>query len=505
MTGGGFLFRGCDMAQEKIKCPQCGAQFELTEVISREIEVTISHKYEAQIDILKGEADAREKQLKEQFKSEQQKIVEQAKKDTAEVFKIELETTKFQLAEKLNKLEVADKKELELIKREQSVQEKERSMSFEFEKKLAVREKEIRASVDEEKKAVEEKAHKQAEQAYSVELKDAKEQLKEKSKLLEEGQQQELALRKRQRELEEREKSLELEAMRKVDAEKGKISEEVKRQFEDQHRLKDAEKDKKLADMMRQIDDLKRKAEQGSQQAQGEILELDLESRLHSRFPIDEIEPIQKGAKGADILETVKSQLGHVCGRILWESKRAKAWSDPWIEKAKDDQLAAKADLVVIMTEVLPKDVQQFELINGVWVTDIPSAINLAIALRSGMIQVAREKELQVGKQEKMEVVYNYLTGIEFKNRVEAIVGSFVSMKVALDKEKRSMEKIWAKREKQIERVIYNISGMHGDLEGIAGEVLPVIKLLELAPQEEVKGNEEDAIACLEEEEQDEK
>ncbi len=482
------------MAQEKIKCPECGAQFELTEVISREIEATISQKYETKINTLKVEADAREKQLKEQFRSEQQKIVEQAKKDAAEALKIDLETTKSQLAEKSKKLEAADKKELELIKREQSVQEKERSMSLEFEKKLAAKEKEIRASVDEEKKAVEEKARKQAEQAYSVELKDTQEQLKELSKQLEESQQQELVLRKRQRELEEREKSLELETMRKVDAEKDKITEEARRQFEEQHRLKDAEKDKKLADMTRQIDDLKRKAEQGSQQSQGEILELDLESRLHSRFPIDDIEPIQKGVKGGDVLETVKSQLGHVCGKILWESKRTKAWSDSWIQKAKDDQLAAKADLVVIMTEILPKGVQQFEQINGVWVTDIPLAINLAVALRTGMIQVARERELQAGKQDKMELVYNYLTGSEFKNRIEAIVSSFVAMKSVLDAEKRAMQKLWARREKQIERVIDNISGMHGDLEGIAGKALPVIKVLELP----VDGGEEESAEAQE-------
>ena len=491
------------MAQEKIKCPQCGAQFELTEVISREIEATISHKYETQINTLKGESDVREKQLKEQFKSERQKIEEQAKKDATEALKIDLETAKSQLAEKSKKLEAVDKKELELIRREQSVQEKERSMSLEFEKKLAIKEKEIRASVDEDKRAIEEKVRKQAEQAYSLERKDTQEQLKELSKKLEESQQQELTLRKKQRELEEREKSLELEAMRKADAEKDKIAEEVKRQFEEQHRLKDAEKDKKLTDMTRQIDDLKRKAEQGSQQAQGEILELDLESRLHLKFPIDDIEPIQKGVKGGDALETVKSQLGHVCGKILWESKRTKAWSDSWIQKAKDDQLAAKADLVVIVTEVLPKGVQQFECINGVWVTDISSAINLAIALRSGMIQIAREREVQVGKQEKMEVVYNYLTGTEFKNRVEAIVGSFVTMKEDLDKEKRAIEKIWAKREKQIERVIHNISGMHGDLEGIAGEVLPVVKMLELVPQDEVEGNEKNEVVWTDEEERD--
>ncbi|MDD5464906.1 MAG: DUF2130 domain-containing protein [Candidatus Omnitrophica bacterium] len=468
------------MTQEKIKCPQCGTQFELTEVISREIEATISQKYETQISTLRTEAEAREKQLKEQFKSEQHKIAEQAKRDAAEALKIELETIRSLLSEKSKKLEAADKKELELIKREQSVQEKERSMSLDFENKLAVKEKEIRALLDKEKKAAEEKVRKQAEQAYSVELKDTQEQLKDLSKQLEESRQQELALRKRQRELEDREKSLELDAMRKVDAEKGKITEEAKRQFEEKHRLKDAEKDKKLADMTRQIDELKRKAEQGSQQAQGEILELDLEGRLHSRFPMDDIEPIQKGIKGGDALETVKSQLGHACGKILWESKRTKAWSDSWIQKAKDDQLAAKADLVVIMTEILPKGVQQFDQINGVWVVDISSAINLAVALRTGMIQVARERELQAGKQGKMELVYNYLTGPEFRNRIEAMVSSFVAIKSVLDAEKRAMQKLWARREKQIERVIDNISGMHGDLEGIAGKALPVIRVLEL-------------------------
>jgi len=419
------------MAQEKIKCPKCGAQFELTEGISREIEATVSQKYETQISTLKIEADTREKQLKEQFKSEAGKVVEQAKK------------------------------------------------------------------------AAEEKVRKQTEQVYSVELKDTQEQLNELSKQLEESRQQELALRKRQRELDEKEKSIELEAMRKIDAAKAKITEEARFQFEEQYRFKDAEKDKKLSDMTRQIDDLKRKAEQGSQQTQGEILELDLESRLHSRFPIDDIEPIQKGIRGGDVLETVKSQLGHVCGKILWECKRTKAWSDSWIQKAKDNQLVAKADLAVIITEVLPKSVQQFEQINGVWVTDISSAINLAIALRSGMIQVARERESQVGKQEKMEVVYNYLTGPEFKNRVEAIVGSFVSMQQDLDQEKRSMDKIWAKREKQIERVISNISGMYGDLEGIASKALPAIRLLELAPEGAVNEDDKDMADWLEDEEQD--
>lgn len=457
------------MAQEKIKCPKCGAQFELTEVISKEIEATISQKYEA-----------REKELMTQLKSDQKKIAEQAKKEAEEAIKVELLDIRAQLDDKSKKLDASQQKELALLQKEHALQEKEKTLELEATKKLAVKEKEIRESVELERKAIEDKARKQAEQSYLLELKDAQEQLIEKSKQLEKSQQQELELRKRQRELEEKEKTLELEAMRRVDAEKNKILEEVTKQFEEQHRLKDAEKDKKLADMTRQIDELKRKAEQGSQQAQGEVLELDLEMRLKTRFPIDNIESVEKGTKGADLLQTVLVQSGRVCGKILWETKRAKNWSDTWVQKVKDDQLAAKADISVIVSEILPKGVQQFEYSNGVWITDIPSAINLAMALRVGMIEVSRERELQAGKQGKMELVYNYLTGVEFKNRVEAILQSFVAMKGDLEKEKRALQSIWAKREKQIERVICNISGMHGDLEGIAGMALPSIKTLEL-------------------------
>lgn len=335
------------------------------------------------------------------------------------------------------------------------------------------------------KKAIEEKAKKEVQESLNIKISDLNEQLEEKTKNLKEAQRQELELRKRQRELEEKEEKLELELSRKIDAERQKIIQKTSKEFEETHRLKDAEKDKQLDDMKKQIDELKRKAEQGSQQMQGEVLELELEESLKEEFPFDDIEPVAKGVKGGDIIQTVKTQSGRICGKILWETKRTKNWSDSWIQKLKDDQRDAKADLAILASESLPKDFHHFRLISGVWVTDILSAVSLAFALRVVLIQVARERETQVGKKEKMEIAYNYLTGQEFRNRVEAIVESFTAMKVDLEAERRAMLKIWAKREKQIERVISNAAGMHGDLQEIAGSSLPTIKMLELPNDDE--------------------
>ena len=339
--------------------------------------------------------------------------------------------------------------------------------------------------IEKTKKSIEEKAKKEVQESLNIKISDLNEQLEEKTKNLKEAQKQEIELRKRQRELVEKEEKLELELSRKIDAERQKIIQKTSKEFEETHRLKDAEKDKQLDDMKRQIDELKRKAEQGSQQMQGEVLELELEESLKEEFPFDVIEPVAKGVKGGDIIQTVKTQSGRICGKILWETKRTKNWSDSWIQKLKDDQRDAKADLAILVSETLPKGFHHFRLISGVWVTDILSAVSLALALRVVLIQVARERETQVGKKEKMELAYNYLTGQEFRNRVEAIVESFTAMKADLEAERRAMLKIWAKREKQIERVISNAAGMHGDLQEIAGSSLPTIKMLELPNDDE--------------------
>jgi len=332
-----------------------------------------------------------------------------------------------------------------------------------------------------ERKNSEEQARKKVEESISIELTDLKTQLNDERNKREALQREELNLRKKQRELEDSKKNLELEMFRRLDEERKKIEELVAQRIVEEHRLKDAEKDKKLTDALKQIDELKRKMEQGSQQTQGEVLELELEALLKKEFPFDDIEPVSKGVRGGDILQIVKTQSGRICGKILWEIKRTKAWSDSWIQKLKDDQREAKAGLAVLVSEALPQGFHHFrQMDGGVWVTDVPSVISLAIALRVVLIQVANAREFEIGKKEKMELIYTYLTGPEFKNRVSAIIEAFRAMNEDLESEKRAMQRIWERRAKQIEKVISNTSGMYGDLEGLAGNALPSIKILEL-------------------------
>jgi hypothetical protein len=372
------------------------------------------------------------------------------------------------------------KKEQELFQKEQAFSEKEKALVEEYAKKIK-----------NEKAKLEGEAKKKAEQTIAVELNDLKAQVTEKDQKLLEAQKAELELRKQRRELEERQRILELEMTRKLDDEREKIKEETLSIFMEEHRLKDLEKDKKINDMLKQIEDLKRKAEQGSQQTQGEVLELELEEILKTNFPLDNLEPVGKGKKGADILQRVHNQSGQNCGTIIWESKRTKGWSDGWIDKLKEDQREAKAEIAVLVTTALPKEVNHFTQINGIWVTNFPLAICLAGPLRMTLIQVANAKLSEVGKYEKMEVLYDYLSGPEFRQKVEAIIEAFNLMKKDLDHEKRTMIKNWSKREKQIERVVYNISGMFGSMQGIMGASLPEIKSLELKALIEDTGSED--------------
>ena len=336
-----------------------------------------------------------------------------------------------------------------------------------------------------ERAAIEKTARKRAEDALAQDLKDLKAQLAEKAKLLVAAQTQELALRKRKRELEERERAMGLELERKLDEERGKIQEDALTKAAEEHHLRDRDKDKQLADMRRQIEELKRKAEQGSQQAQGEVQELELEDNLRSTFRFDDIEPVAKGVRGADVLQRISSSPGKPCGSILWESKRTKAWSDGWVQKLKDDLREAKADVGIIVSSNMPKGMHHIGCIDGVWVVDFPSATGLGMALRASILQMAHAQNALAGKGEKMELIYKYLSGPEFRHRVEAIVETFVSMKDDLDSEKRAMERAWAKREKQIQRVVHNTSGMYGDLQGLIGTSLPPIQSLELSFEKE--------------------
>lgn len=307
-----------------------------------------------------------------------------------------------------------------------------------------------------------------------------KEQLEEKEKKIAAFMETELRLRKEKAAVEEARKGLELEVARKIDEERKRIQEEAEKRVAEQYRLKEADKDKVIEDLKRQADEFRRKAEQGSQQLQGEVAELSLEEALRMSFPVDAIEEVPKGIRGADVIHRVCNQMGQPCGTLIWESKRTKAWSDGWIDKLKEDAREVKAEMAVLVSSVLPKGLSGFGRIGGVWVCDHSLAVCLAHALRTGLIDVANAKLSASGKNEKMEMLYEYLSGPEFRQQVEGIVEAFTGMREDLDREKRAMEKIWAKREKQIERAVKNMGRMYGSMEGIIGRSLPELDFFEI-------------------------
>lgn len=311
-----------------------------------------------------------------------------------------------------------------------------------------------------------------------VELRDKEAQLSDVRLKLRVAQDTELALRSKTRELEEAKQEFDLTLARTLDDERAKIRDAAKKEALDERQLKDAEKDKLIGDLKKQIDDLKRKSEQGSQQLQGEILEITVEDLTRQHFPYDDVDPVPKGIHGGDVIQTVHDAAGGVCGRILWESKRTKNWSDGWLPKLRDDQREAKAQLAILVSVELPKEVATFRQIDGVWVTSSACAMSLAAALRIGLIEVAMAKKSIDGRNDKMEFLYSYLSGPEFRHRVEGIVEAFVTLREELETEKRSTQRMWARREKQLERAAAMTAGMYGDLSGIIGGSLPAIEKL---------------------------
>ena len=355
----------------------------------------------------------------------------------------------------------------------------------------------VAEQLQEERQQLTDKARQEAKEQVAVEFRDVQLQLTASNEKLKTAQEAELQLRQQRRQLEQEKESLELTLTRRLDEERGKIREASMKEAAEQNQLKVAEKDKLIGDLSRQIDDLKRKSEQGSQQLQGEVLELTLEDTLARTFPYDTITPVPKGIHGGDVIQEVHDTSGHVCGVILWESKRTKAWSDGWLPKLRDDQRAAKAQLAILVSTELPTSIATFSCVDGVWITGWPCAIALAHAIRSGLIELARAKQAMDGQHGKMEVLYKYLSGSEFRHRVEGIVEAFVTLKDDLEVEKRAIQRTWAKREKQLERAISQTAGMYGDLQGIVGRTLPAIGQLTMPGL--LEGTDPDAPAVTEE------
>ena len=319
-----------------------------------------------------------------------------------------------------------------------------------------------------------------AKQAGSKELADREAEIKELKSRAKESMELELKLRAEKRAMQEAKEKFELDKARQLDQERAKIKADAEQVVMDKEKFKLEEKEKMIADLKKSLDEATRKANQGSQQTQGEVLELEIEDLLRRTFATDDIVAIAKGASGADIRQVVRGRSGALAGTIIWETKRTKNWTEGWVQKLKDDQRAEKAEVAVLVSTVLPKTLKTFGVYQGIWVSDVASVIGLAIALRTSLLQVAVVKQSSVGKNEKMEVLFNYLSGVEFKQRIEAIVESFTTMKLDLEKEKLAYTKIWAKRDKQIEQVVHNTIGLHSDLEGLMGKALPKIEMLEL-------------------------
>ena len=311
------------------------------------------------------------------------------------------------------------------------------------------------------------------------ELSELQSTLVDRDKKLKEAQDAQADLLKQKREFEDAKRELELSVEKKVQDQLSSVRQKATKEAEDSLNLRVREKDQTIASMQQTIAELKRKSEQGSQQLQGEVLELEIENMLRRKFPFDTIEPIAKGEHGGDLLQIVNLPNGQRTGCILWETKRTKNWSDGWLSKLREDQRSAKAEIAVMVSQSLPKGIDTFGSVDGVWITSPHCAIPVAMSLRETLVQVANTRLASVGQQTKTEMVYQYLTGPQFKQRVEAIVEAFTSMQSDLDRERKVIMKQWAKREEQINRVVGATVGMWGDFQGIVGRSLHDIEGLE--------------------------
>ncbi len=433
---------------QTIECPECSTEIEISEVLSNQLEK----------DLRKSLQQENELKLKS--------AISKAETDAIKKSSLELKDLENQLAER-------EKESLALRKQTRELEAAKEAMDDEIARQVIEQKKTLQAEL-----SVTLKESIEAEK--SAELNDLKSQLEDKQKNLLKAQELELALRKQTRELEEKQKELDITLQRKLDEGRKEIETSVAEKIHAESDLKIKEKEKQIDSLRKSLEDAKRKSEQGSQETQGEALELDLEYKLRQQFPQDNIDAVSKGVRGADIIQTVVNNQMQPCGKIIWEAKNTKNWSQAWVQKLKDDQMASSANLAVLVSNVLPDGVTGFAQIDGVWVCGVANALALVSALREQLIQLNYARLSAKGKDEKMEMMFQYLTGDEFRQRIETIVSAFDTMQLQIIKERRAMEKQWREREKQIERIMLNTTGMHADVKGIFGNSVQEVKALEL-------------------------
>lgn len=361
----------------------------------------------------------------------------------------------------------------------QKAKEWQNKREEEFKKKEEAFQKQLEESLSKQKLNLEESIRKSIAGDFETKLKLLTESNLQNEEKLKAARAKELEYLKKEQELKNKEAELEIQLQKKLGEERANLTEQIKKQEQERTSLAIKEYEKKLEDQKKLIEEMQRKAEQGSMQLQGEVQELALEELLKSNFPFDEIEEVGKGIRGADCIQHVRNSAAQVCGKIIYESKRTKAFTAEWIDKLKADMRATQADIAVIVTEALPKDMDHFGMKDGVWICRFSDIKALAYLLRDSLIRVHTALISQENKGDKMQLLYNYLTGNEFKQQIEAIVEGFVALKDGITREKIQMEKIWKEREKQLEKVLLNTTRFYGSVKGIAGSAMGDIKLLE--------------------------
>ncbi|HTM93520.1 MAG TPA: DUF2130 domain-containing protein, partial [Flavisolibacter sp.] len=408
--------------------PNCATVFDVENVLSADVEQKLKQRYEKQLQESLSQINNDKKKLEED-----QRAFDEKKKRENELFQQKLQQEKLKLESELQ-------------------QQLRKSIASDYENQLRL-------------------------------LKQSAEENEEKLKT---ARQKELEFLKKEQELKNKEQELEIILQKKLLQERNGLVQQIRKEEESRNSLKETEYQLKLKELEKQLEDqrrlaeeMKRKAEQGSMQLQGEAQELLLEEMLRDYFPYDSIGEVGKGVEGADCIQVVRNHIGIDCGKIIFESKRTKAFNAAWIEKLKTDMRNKQADVAILVTQAYPKDMNCFGEKDGVWICSFSEVVALTTALRHTIIRIAETKKAEENKGEKMQMLYTYLTGNEFRQQIETIVEGFLSMKNSISKERIQMEKLWKEREKQLERVLLSTSGLYGSIKGIAGASIGEIPLLE--------------------------
>lgn len=423
-----YFYRNFEVMGTSITCPNCRHQFVMEDAFAAEIEKE-----------MRGKMATEWTKRKNELENERQQLAQ---------FRQQVELQKQSQQEELNRLLESEKSKLQASLSENI----RKSVSATYENQLQVLQQ---ANIEKEAK-------------------------------LKEARQQELEFLRKEQELMAKEQEIEISIQKKLLEERNLLTEKIRREEADRNQLKDHEHQLKLAEMAKQLEDqrklaeeMRRKAEQGSTQLQGEIQELVLEELLKGAFPFDEVMEVGKGVRGADCIQLIRNQFGQECGKIIYESKRTKDFARDWLEKLKADMRSQGADIAILVTQAMPKDMERFGEKEGVWICTFAEVRALAHVLRDGIIKVAGALKTQENRGDKVHMLYGYLTSGEFAEQWKAIREGFMAMKISIQKEKDAMEKIWKAREKQLEKVLLNAAHIKGSIEGIAGTDSVDLKLLE--------------------------